>query len=101
MGGVNCKWYAEDMKTTPMGTRVIIRPDHSFIQFCKDDDWVLFSVHDGRVTTIDLKLTQRECLAMIEYLAVAATPDSEKEVVEMVNDEATNTVATVMLPEDT
>lgn len=87
------------MKTTTMGTRVIIRPDHSFIQLCKDDAGrVILTVHGGRATTntsIDLTLTQRECLTMIEYLAVAATKDSEKEVVDMIDDEATNQTAIV------
>ncbi|MEE9220012.1 MAG: hypothetical protein V3U34_00545 [candidate division NC10 bacterium] len=64
------------MKTTTMGTRVILRPDGSYIQLRKDDDGqVILTVHDGR--TIDLKLTQQDCLSLIEYLAVAATPDSE------------------------
>ncbi len=88
---------------TTMGTRVIIRGDGSWIQLTKPDDGVpILTVSDEVGHRIDLRLTQRECLTLIEYLAVAATPNSEKEVFEMtIDDESTNTVASVILPADT
>ena len=90
------------MPTTTMGTRVIIRADGSYIQLVKPADGVtILTVHDEETNRIDLRLSQRECLTLIEYLAVAATPNSEKEVVEMIDDEDSNTVASVALPPDT
>ncbi len=90
------------MKTTTMGTRVILRPGGSYIQLEKTDDGlVLLTVHDGETRTVCLGLSQRECITLIEYLAVAATPNSEKEVIEVIDDEATNTKATVELLADT
>lgn len=89
-------------KTTTMGTRVIIRQDGSWIQLIKPDDGLgsILTVHDEETKRINLRLSQRECLTLIEYLAVAATLNSEKEVFDMVDD-GTNTTAIVVLPEET
>ncbi len=83
-------------KTTTMGTRLILRADSSYVQLSKTDAGVvILTVHDGETETIALCLSQRECLTLIEYLAVAATPNTEREVVDMIDDEATNTKALV------